>query len=246
MFIAGPNRPDGAVSAIGGFVYKPCSPGIVGHVWCRNYEWEWWVPTFLPRRDDVFPLETAVAAGDRRQVEALIHAGTNVNAMGPVGETAIWSARTPEVAKMLVAAGASVEAPADGFTALMSAVRGHDLGTVQALLAVGANPNARDDAGCTPLLHALHAPLFRQDVPSTALIAELLRAGAQVNVKDREGLAPLMKAVQGGWPDIVRMLLGARADVNARNNKGATALSMAEQHGETEIVGLLQKAGARP
>jgi ankyrin repeat protein len=187
-------------------------------------------------------LETAVAAGNTREIEALIHAGTNVNARDRSGQTAIWSARTPEIAKLLVSAGASVEAAVDGFTALMGAARAHDLARVQALLAVGADPNTRDKAGRTPLLHALHPPLFRQDVPSSALVGELIRAGARVNTGDREGLTPLMSAVQSGWSDIVRILLAAHADVNARDNHGATALSIANEQGQREIIQLLKLA----
>lgn len=244
-FIAGPNRPGGEVVAEGAFVYRPCPPGIARLVWCQNYEWGWLVPSFLPMNDSP-PLENAVAASNTLQIEALIHAGADVNAVGQLGETAIWSARTPEVAGMLVAAGASVEAPVNGVTALMGAASARDAGRVQALLAAGANPNAKDEAGRTPLLYALHPALFRQDAPSPALITELLRAGANANVRDREGVTPLVRAVQGGWPDIVRLLLEAHADVNARDDRGETALSMARDQGQSEIARLLKESGALP
>jgi hypothetical protein len=238
------NRASGETLVRGAFVYRPCPRGIGGRLWCRHYEWQWSVPTFLPPPGDSFPLETAVAAGSMHEIRALIRAGANVNARDPLGETAIWSARTPEIAKLLVSAGASVEAPVDGFTSLMGAARAHDLARVQALLAVGADPNARDRAGLTPLLHALHPPLYRQDIPSTALVTELVRAGARVNVGDNKGVTPLMSAVRGGWPDIVRVLLAAHADVNGRDKQGVTALSLARREGQREIVQLLKEAAA--
>jgi ankyrin repeat protein len=172
--------------------------------------------------------------------------------MDTLGRTAIWLAPTTEIARMLIAAGASVDArDHGGFTALMSAAQQRDPERVHELLAAGANPNARDVEGRTPLLIALSPPLFRQNVPSDALITELLRGGARVDVGDRQGLTPLMYAVRGGWPDfgggwpdIVRVLLAAHADVNVRSGRGATALSIAEQEGQTEIVRLLKRAGA--
>ena len=59
-------------------------------------------------------------------------------------------------------------------------------GTVQALLRLGANPNASGRHGVTPLLNALDAPW--------EAVKLLLAAGADPNQADSRGLKPLIKA----------------------------------------------------
>ncbi len=230
--------PTGEMSAVGTFVESPCPSDVWGWLRCRKYEWVWLVPSF-PQSPGAASLATAVAAGDIQKVEAMVRAGEDVNKRDFLGRTAIWSAHQPEIARILVNAGASVEAPVEGYTALMGASSAHDLIGVRTLLAVGANPNAKDDLGRTPLLYALHLPLFRQDLPSTQLVDELVNAGANVNARDKNGVTPLMSAVSGGWPDIVKLLLAAHADMNEKDKKGATALSLARTLGQAEIVRLL-------
>jgi hypothetical protein len=251
-FITGPNQPGGRVYASGSFVYRRCPAGIFGYIWCRNYDWEWTVPTFLAQMERLPPLEAAIVSGDTHHLEELIRAGADVKARDALGQTLIWVAPTPDILRMLDAAGARIDdRDYGGFTALMGAAKRRDVERVHVLLTAGANPNARDATGRTSLLIALSPPVFPLNVPSPALITELLRAGARVNVRDRQGTTPLMSAVRGGspdmgggWADIVRVLLAAHADVNARNKRGETALCMAEQEGQAQIIRLLKRAGA--
>jgi hypothetical protein len=85
----------------------------------------------------------------------------------------------------------------------------------EAMLRHGANVNARDDAGLTPLHCAIS-----YDRPNTA--STLLQFGADVNGKDDTGATPLLyTAVE---PDKVRLLLDHGANPNVRDGQGWTPL----------------------
>ncbi len=146
----------------------------------------------------------------------LIKAGANINAeMGYLKETPLHLAAVddfPSIAAMLIKKGANVNAAlagggsAEGITPLHLA-ESTEMATI--LLEAGANPNAIDSSGMTPLSHA------RKET-----ILPLVKAGANVNAKDGEGRTPLFNA-QG---DSISLLLKAGADVNITNNEGKTPL----------------------
>lgn len=74
-------------------------------------------------------------------------------------------------------------------TALHWAVVTHHSDAVQALLAAGADVNAVDRFGYTPLLYA--ATL---DFGDAATAEVLLQAGADPNITNKEGKTPLVQA----------------------------------------------------
>jgi hypothetical protein len=84
-------------------------------------------------------------------VKMLIQAGANVNALGRIGQTPIFSTTfTPEAVKPLLAAGANLEArDAFGDTALIRNAYSEPI--VRELLEDGANPAAVNSSGDTPL-----------------------------------------------------------------------------------------------
>ncbi len=116
-----------------------------------------------------------------------------------------------------------------------------DVNKVQQLLSEGADVNAIDRAGFTPLFYAAHKGY--KDV------AELLIAGgANVNAKDAYDNTPLHYAAMAGHYEVCNLLIAKRANVNAQNATGGTAMTMASKGGHSRIVELLRKhaSNARP
>src|SRR4051812_39143023 len=89
--------------------------------------------------------------------------------------------------------------------ALLRAAREGNADTVKALLSSpGADVNATDERGSTPLIEAAR---YGHDDVARALLA----AGADTKARDRDGKTALMLAVQGGNDDVVRVLKQAGA-----------------------------------
>ena len=87
---------------------------------------------------------------------------------------------------------------------------------VQKYLNEGADVNARDGNGITPLMYAVR----NGDIQMVTL---LIDKGADVNAKSIEGWTALMYAAAGGKVEIVKLLIDKGADVNATNINGNTA-----------------------
>ncbi len=132
----------------------------------------------------------------------------------------------------------------DGETPLM-VVMGRErvtLNLVNFLLAEGADAQARDVDGWTPLLWAA---IFGADV---TIMQRLLEAGAEVNARDAMGWTPLMAAAeQSDDPAVLRFLLAAEAQVNVADRYGRTPLMLASAATlNPEVVKVLLEAGAEP
>ena len=98
------------------------------------------------------------------------------------------------------------------------------------------DPNARNDAGETPVLWAA---LRNQLLTLQALAA---RGGAL----QPEGWTPLHYAASGNAPEVARWLLGQGVIVDARAPNGRTPLMQAVRFASEEIVDMLLAAGADP
>ena len=96
--------------------------------------------------------------------------------------------------------------------------------TVNLLLAKGADVNAADSRGQTPLMQCLS-----DDRIEMARI--LIQKQADVNAADKRGRAALMQACASDEPDCVDLLLTHSANVNKRDNEGFTALMLAIDDG---------------
>lgn len=121
----------------------------------------------------------------------------------------------------------------DDETALFGAVRSGDAALAEALLARGANVNAKSHSGTTPLL--LTAMYGHSD-----LAGLLLDRGAEANAADDDGHTPLMEASMRGNLAMVHLLLAHGADRNRRDGQNKTALEYAQEENYTEIAALLR------
>ena len=117
-------------------------------------------------------------------------------------------------AVVLVGCGAS-----EAEFALLKAIQEGNIKAVKQHLATGADVNAKNRDGVTPL-HVAAAKGHKE-------VAELLIAeGANVNAKDMAGWTPLFGAAVLGKNKIVELLIANGANVNAKNDDGKTPLDL--------------------
>ena len=138
---------------------------------------------------------------------------------------------------------------------LFTAAAQGDLAAVKSLVARGANVNARDATGETPLMRSAYGVETEiATVLSSPDVARwLLSHGASVNAKDRGGETALILAAktdggpqegEEGATDIAAMLIARGADVKQCDRRGHTALFWARRGRHWAMVRLLRGAGA--
>jgi ankyrin repeat protein len=115
-----------------------------------------------------------------------------------------------------------------------------DFVRVRELLRLGADPNARDEQGRTPLFSAVLGG-------AVGLVGLLLESGADPNARDQDGWTALHFAAQEHLPEMARLLMARGADVNARDQEGNSVLWRAvfSAGGRPEMPQLLLANGAR-
>lgn len=243
------------------------------------------------------PLIVAAATGDHKMVRRLLHKlrdskygrvepqvlCKDVNQYDCSGETALLIACEngfADVVSVLLESGASVVATdPSGNTGLLRAAGGQswrdtdDENLTQigrALLNVGADVNASNRNGQTPLSRALANNYFNMtrllvsaganvNVPnsgrcsplaialaqkSSELVRILVNAGANANGEDDHGQAHLIKAVLDDFTDGVKLLVRSGVALDRADKDGLTALMHAAENGNPEIVRELLRAGA--
>ena len=152
--------------------------------------------------------------------------------------------------------------------AYYAAIRANDLARVQVLLKQGADANAKDARGVTPLMQAAIVgspeamkllldngadPNASNTSGSTALMFSvtdiakvrlLVDRGANVNAASKFGRTPLLlAALSDRSADIVRLLLAKGADVKATDGFKTTALIAAAAGDDTDTIRQLVDAG---
>lgn len=113
---------------------------------------------------------------------------------------------------------------------------------IQALFAAGAEVDARDRFGWTPLHRATHN-LNRTVVPTLAAF------GADLEARNAEGSTPLHLAAEQfrlrGDPVTVEALLSAGADPSTRDAAGATPADCAEDRRVLRMLTAASRMGSR-
>jgi ankyrin repeat protein len=133
--------------------------------------------------------------------------------------------------------------------ALTEAAKSGDVRAVEAALDGGADVNARDADGLTPLMHAARgdrpdiADPGPTDHPEVAEV--LVRRGAGVNATTDSGFAALFWAARYGHVGVAKVLVAHGADVNARDKDEVTALQWASTNRQAAVAELLKGAGAK-
>ena len=195
-------------------------------------------------------LHVAASRGHVSLVDALLSAGSEVEAVNILGATACHCAALQghaEVLRSLVSAGADVNraVPGNGIvgetTLKIAAWRGH-AAAVDVIISAGAVVDLLGDTGYTALHVASQEGMLQA-------VGNLIRGGADVNLatSNELGDSPIILAAMGGHTAVIKSLAEARADVNfARAGDGCSAIFVASQQGHEAAVRALLSVGADP
>lgn len=140
----------------------------------------------------------------------------------------------------LVAQGADLNAAMDktGESPLHLAARYARADAAKRLLDAGADANAQDNTGRTPLHAAVAADAM-------GVFQILLRNRAtNLNARMHDGTTPLILAARLAIEGMVEDLINADADINAADNSGKTALHWAAAVNNVDAVNILLAHGA--
>ena len=181
-------------------------------------------------------------------VQRLLDLGADAKTPGLLG-VAARQGDNPELVGVLLAAGADVNDA--GRSPLHGAAYSGGPAVIAALVAAGAEVDAKDRRGQTPLHRAI-------EVKKPANVAALIEAGADVHALIQDGDTPLHMVAK--WPPrlssrednprrdtlMVLALTAAGADVNARNDHGETPLHVALRNRHQPVADKLLALGADP
>jgi hypothetical protein len=235
--------------------------------WAGRKELEWLAPVAIAARNALAVIALAELGVDWTSVpeaaswERLSAMGLDRVVRNRSRETALHFAAIGVVVASMTRDGAGVSAvDYDLRTPLDQAA---DAEAARLLVRAGANANARDHRGCTPVRTAANrgdgsviASSFgagagvavRDDYEATPLhfahgeaVAALLAAGADPNARDRSGDTPLHNAAVCGKDAAARVLLEAGADPCALNGALLTPIEVALRHGNVALAAILSK-----
>ena len=177
------------------------------------------------------PLHLACKQHHAETVKLLLSYGADTNAVNKCGQTPLHTAASrqsdcPELCEILLKHDAEIDAvDVDGSQQLHLACKQGHAETVKLLLSYGADTNAVNKCGQTPL----HTAASRQsDCPELCEI--LLKHDAKIDAVDVNGSQPLHLACKQGHTKIVNLLLSHSADVRAIDDSGHSPLLLMSKH----------------
>lgn len=162
------------------------------------------------------------------------------------------STGTPEELRSFLARGAQVDWRVQSDTALVAALRASRHDNARLLLEAGADANAADGEGSTPLhLIAREGFAWKQGLADAklAMARQLLAKGARPSAKGRQGWTPLHHAVAQRFDGMAHLLVDAGADVNAEAEDspaidGLRPLQIALDQDNAPLADFLRSRGA--
>jgi ankyrin repeat protein len=223
------------------------------------------------------PLHSAASRGHVDACKLLVDKGANVNARTTGGLTPFYYAAlrgNKELLEYLLAQGAKKAdlelRDAWGRTALCSVSRdGGNAETLKLLISYGADVNAADASGWTPILLAAWRPykdavnvlleagadlmvntpkgerlLAYAAVGLEKLFDAMVERKASLDVLNEEGGTLLHSAAAGGSLRIVKTLIDRGFDLNKKDQFGWVPLHLAAEQGHKEVVLFLLDNGA--
>ncbi|MCF7806301.1 MAG: ankyrin repeat domain-containing protein [Simkaniaceae bacterium] len=220
------------------------------------------------------PLYLAALGGHLAAVECLITCGAAVDSVNDRGETPLYVAAERDhldLVRFLLSKGAKVNTKdRDGNTVIHAAARkGGPI--MEALIRAGADPDAMNKDGRTPLslatgvghLDSVNLLLSKGAKVNTKdrdgntalhvvvsrggpIMEALIRAGADRDAMNKDGDTPLHLAAKGDYLPAMMCLIGNGADINAVNMDGKTPLYVATQEGHLGSLRFLLSRGANP
>lgn len=196
-----------------------------------------------------------------RRVKKALAAGARVDGMPGTQITPLMRAATYGrlgMTNLLLEKGAKLETstPIDtntpeeasayprGTRALHVAAYAGEVDVLRALLRAGAQPNAKNGDGWTPLMAACNG-CRSESRRRVTTVEVLLEAGALPSLADKEGHSPLHIAAHWGVNDAIEILAAAAPGMlNHVNREGFTPLCAAAKQGHESAVRLLLSVGA--
>lgn len=181
-----------------------------------------------------------IAIWNARPVEVarfLISRGVDLSIRQPSSD---WRALTyaavnghREHLELLLASGDQLDPNGRDWKALMYAIQYRSIDTAEILLQHGADVNARDDEGLTPLMRAAR----NNDQQALEM---LLRYGADPRLAANDGNTALHFAAAKASVQNIQSLIAAGAIVAAKNNSGETALSISRAKNKRKVHAYLE------
>lgn len=211
--------------------------------------WDWFFPSpenkLATNQWHMSGVHLAASFGLKEEMEALLHAGHDLNARDSVNMTPLLlSAQCGQVAivKSLLEHGSDIETKLTNSrlasTPLLLASRcGHEA-VVKLLVQQGAKIDVQDGGGRTPLMRAISNE-------HQAVAKFLIQHGAELNMRDNIGHTALIQAIYRRNVAIVKLLLQNGVALEVNDDIGYKSLFAAVWSRNLAIVKLLLEQGAQ-